>query len=227
MSLFERKKRPIKREAGRLRDDRIFYVACDDTYAPKQYFDSFAISRIKIHVVPTEDGGSVAKHVMTRLEDLECDQDDERWMLLDTDHCTTGTHLPSFLSAIKDARKKGIRVALSKPCFEIWLLLHHLRDMAHLSTICNAADAERLLREAIGEYNKTRLKAEHYPLEKVMFAFENAVAIDSKVGGGDVPDGVTTRVYQLWQAVVSKALPSQLPIELQGMLSLAPTAKTE
>ena len=148
-------------------------------------------------------------------------------MLLYTDHCTTGTHLTSFLSAIKDARKKGIRVALSKPCFEIWLLLHHLRDMAHLSTICNAADAERLLREAIGEYNKTRLKAEHYPLEKVMLAFENAVAIDSKVGGGDVPDGVTTRVYQLWQAVVSKALPSQLPIELQGMLSLAPTAKTE
>ena len=39
MSLTRRKARPLKRDGTRLRDDRLFIVACDDTYAPKQYFD--------------------------------------------------------------------------------------------------------------------------------------------------------------------------------------------
>lgn len=39
MSLTHRKGRPLVRDAQRLRDDRLFIVACDDTYAPKQYLN--------------------------------------------------------------------------------------------------------------------------------------------------------------------------------------------
>jgi hypothetical protein len=67
MSLFQRKPRPLSRDAESLRDDRLFIVACDDTFAPKQYFDFFRITRVKIHVVPTTDGTSVAAHVLERL----------------------------------------------------------------------------------------------------------------------------------------------------------------
>jgi hypothetical protein len=38
MSLVQRQPRPLTRDAVSLRDDRLFIVACDDTYAPKQYF---------------------------------------------------------------------------------------------------------------------------------------------------------------------------------------------
>jgi hypothetical protein len=86
MSLLNRKARPLARDAQSLRDDRLFIVACDDTYAPAQYFDFFRITRVKVHVVPTVDGTSVAAHVLDRLLQFEHEEDDERWMLLDTDH---------------------------------------------------------------------------------------------------------------------------------------------
>lgn len=41
MSLFPRKPRPIKRHEATFRDDRLFIVACDDTFAPKQYFEFY------------------------------------------------------------------------------------------------------------------------------------------------------------------------------------------
>jgi hypothetical protein len=220
VSLLQLKKRPIKREPGQLRDDRLFYVACDDTYAPKQYFDSFELPRVQIHVVPTVDGTSVAARVLERLEAFECDPDDERWMLLDTDHCLSGTHMQGFLGAIKEARRRGVRVALSKPCFEVWLLMHHLIDLTQLSKIDQAKDVNNMLREVLGEYNKTKVRGELFPLECVVDAYERALVTDRSVAGGDAPEGVTTRVYQLWHSIVSKALPSQLPEVLRRILEL-------
>ena len=67
MSLTHRKPRPLKRDEGTLRDDRLFIVACDDTYAPKQYFDFFQIPRVQVHVVPSEAGKNAAAHVLKRL----------------------------------------------------------------------------------------------------------------------------------------------------------------
>src|SRR6266849_4751622 len=99
MSLVARKARPLKRDSDSLRDDRLFIVACDDTYAPKQYFEFFKIIRVKIHVVATQDGTSAAEHVLERLRNIDHEDDDELWMLLDTDHYTTGSHLKSFTTA--------------------------------------------------------------------------------------------------------------------------------
>ena len=130
MSLFPRKARPLGRDTASLRDDRLFIIACDDTFAPKQYFDFFRLTRVKIHVVPTTDGTSVAAHVLRRLLEFEHDPDDELWMLLDTDHCTQGTHLQGFTGALREASQQGVQVALSNPCFEFWLLLHHLDETA-------------------------------------------------------------------------------------------------
>jgi hypothetical protein len=195
-------------------------VACDDTYAPKQYFDFFSITRVKVHVVATEDGKSVAQHVLEKLLSYETEEDDERWMLLDTDHCTQGNHLPSFIRAITDAKQRGVKVALSKPCFEFWLLLHHIED-SHVEVLPNADHVERKLRMTLGEYNKTSLKLEHYPLASVADACQRAERLDGAVTGGDIPISNTSRVYLLWKAIAAKALPSQLPPELRSLLPQA------
>ena len=218
MSLIQRKPRPLKRGDATFRDDRLFLVACDDTFAPKQYFDSFQMPRVKIHVVPTEDGTSAAPHVLGRLDSFEHEEDDERWMLLDTDHCTQNNHLPTFLAAIDEARKKGIKTALSKPCFEVWLLLHHV-DEAVVKGLQTAAEVEKKLRETLGSYNKTRLDLGKFPLQAVAEACFRAKRLDQDVPGGDNPAGVTTRVYQLWESVVAKALASQIPVELEGLVA--------
>ncbi len=108
MSLIQRKPRPIRRDDKTLRDDRLFIIACDDTYAPKQYFEFFQIARIQVHVVQTEAGTSSARHVIERLLEFKhnCEEDDELWMLLDTDHYIRKEHIRSFITAIKKARTK-------------------------------------------------------------------------------------------------------------------------
>lgn len=216
MSLFQRKPRPLKRHEATFRDDRLFIVACDDTYAPKQYFDFFEIPRVKVHVVPTEDTRSAAQHVVNRLLQYEHDEDDELWLVLDTDHYASGSHLPGFIAAINEAKQRGVKVALSKPCFEIWLLLHHLDETA-ITGLADASEVERLLRGTLGEYNKRGLKEKHYPIESVPDAIRRAERLDATVEGGDVPSANTSRLYLLWQAIIDKALPSQLPAPLAGL----------
>ena len=166
MSFAQRQPRPLSRDSASLRDDRLFIVACDDTYAPKQYFDFFRITRVQIHVVETRDGSSSARHVLDRLLNVEREEDDELWMLLDTDHYTKGPHLAGFLEALGEAKRRGVNIALSKPCFELWLALHHVEETT-LGTVQTAKDVEGLLRRQLGEYNKANLKREHYPAARV------------------------------------------------------------
>jgi hypothetical protein len=75
MSLIQRKPRPLNRETSDYRDDRLFIVACDDTYAPQQYFSFFKIPRVHIHVVPTRDNSSVAEYVLGRLLKIKHEED--------------------------------------------------------------------------------------------------------------------------------------------------------
>lgn len=221
MSPAHRKPRPLKRDAERLRDDRLFVVACDDTYAPKQYFSFFKITRINVHVVPTEDGTSVAESVLERLrnikDELRLEEDDEFWMLLDTDHCIEGAHQGSFMAALHLAARLGVNVALSRPCFELWLLLHH-KEEAAVIPLGSAKEVESALREVLSQYNKTNLKQEHFPLESVSQACTRAERLDSTVEGGEVPAGNTSRVYLLWKAIAAKAIPTQLPEELRALI---------
>jgi hypothetical protein len=217
MTLIPRLPRPLTRDSASLRDDRLFIVACDDTFAPKQYFDFFRLPRVKVEVVPTPDGTSAALHVLHRLLQFDHDPDDELWMLLDTDHYTQGTHLASFLDALREAKRRGVNVALSKPSFELWLLLHHVEETA-LGVLSTAKDVEAALRATLGEYNKTNLKKEHYPPASVFDACIRAERLDATVGGGEIPSENTTRVYRLLKAIVAKALPQQLPPELLALL---------
>jgi hypothetical protein len=216
MSLIQRKPRPLNREIADFRDDRLFIVACDDTYAPKQYFSFFNITRVQVYMVPTLDNSSVAQYVLGRLLQFEHEEDDELWMLLDTDHCTQYHHLTGFIQAIREAKQRGVHVALSKPCFELWLLLHHVDDEAVVS-LPNAKDTEKALRNVLGAYNKTHLKETDYPLDSIRDACFLAAKLDATVVGGDIPETNTSRVYRLWKAIVAKALPSQLPDALKEL----------
>lgn len=216
MSLCSRKPRPLKRDDSRLRDDRLFIVACDDTYAPKQYFNFFRFRRVHVHVVPTDDGTSTAEAVLDRLLSQESEEDDERWLLLDTDHCTQKGHVRGFKAALRRASQLGINVALSKPSFELWLLLHHV-DESSVGVLRNATQTESALRSALKGYDKTCLRQDVFPLASVVDAYFRAKTLDASVSGGDIPLSNTSRVYRLWKSIAEKALPSELPPELQAI----------
>jgi hypothetical protein len=65
------------------------------------------------------------------LQDLQnhqgYDEFDHQWIVIDRDEERTnsgGHTLENFTQAITIAKSKGIKVAYSNPCFEIWYLLH-------------------------------------------------------------------------------------------------------
>jgi hypothetical protein len=104
MTFISRQPRPLVGDKESFRDDRLFIVACDDTFAPKQYFNFYRLQRIQVYVVPTRDGTSAARHVLDRLLQHSQDPDDELWMLLDTDHCVQGTHVATPMSRLSCKR---------------------------------------------------------------------------------------------------------------------------
>lgn len=216
------KPRPLSRDHQDFRDDRLFIIACDDTYAPEQYFNSFNIPRIQVHVVPTKNGTSHAKHVLERLlefDDLE--KSDERWMILDIDHCTKNdSQKKSFIQALKKAESKNVNIALSNPCFEIWLIMHFIENEENIKIINNAKEAEGFLKKLLGTYNKTNLNNLVFDFQMVINACELAKKIDRDVGGGHDPIGVTSRIYKIWESIIKKSSKSQLPDALKSYWDL-------
>jgi hypothetical protein len=211
-----RKPRPFTRDENDPRDTRLILVACDDTYAPKQYFDFFDkyFTRVKVRVQPTENGeGATAENVLNRLLEYTHEDDDELWMVLDTDHYIHGNHQKEFYRALEEAERQNVKVALSRPCFELWLLLHYV-DYPEVSSLNNAREVEDRLRSEIGEYNKTKLKIDHYSLDRVVSACKRASECDKTVCHTHKPDANSSRVFLIWNSAVTKALEAQLPSEL-------------
>ena len=221
MSLIHREPRLEIRDRPQqvFRDDRLFLIACEDRYAPAQYFAFLAVPRVTVIVSTAGDMTCAAEATLTRLltdaKDMDLQPDDQLWLVLDTDHMTQGTHLRAFTSALRRARASGVKVALSHPCFDLWLLLHQIEE-TELPSINDCADVASLIRAKVGEFNKTKLKAEHYSPGSATLAAVRAKRLDASVGGGEIPISTTTRVYKLFEAILSKSLPSEMPLELQN-----------
>lgn len=195
-----KKVRSLTRDQKTFRDDRLFYVSMDDRYAPAQYLRFLKVPRVVIIPLAAGTEAQSAKLVIERLRQADALEGDEKWALLDGDHYLKGSHLNSFTRALQEARQAGIQVAISNPCFELWLLLHWI-EPEELGPVGSAAELARRLSEVSGGYNKTSLKPWRFPLEKLELATERARKMDANVSGGDLPQGPTTRVYKLIDAL--------------------------
>jgi hypothetical protein len=77
-----------------------------------------------------------------------CDDEvDECWCLFDVEW---PKNHPNLAQAIELARAHGISLAISNPCFELWLILHLEEQTAFIST----ADAEQRSRRLDGRSGK-------------------------------------------------------------------------
>lgn len=215
-----RKRKSLPRRDQPLRDTRKFVVACDDTYAPRQYFELLANSRVEIQVLPAHPGED-HQHAIQRLREFKRQpgwgEDDELWVVLDVDHLTEGNHIKGFLRSLREASDLGARVALSRPCVELWLLLHGMQKI-DFASVERCRDLTELLRNAFGAYDKTALQAAHYPEEAIARACLAAAARDREVRGGDIPEAATTRVYELLKSIYRGCTPASVPEELRDWL---------
>ena len=176
--------RPLARRHRAKRDDRRFVVATEDTYAPEQYFKAFRLNRVSVHIVPTIDGRSSARDVVARLKEVQAEglrnnevlSEDQFWVVLDTDHWSQGQHVVAFSQAIKEAREAGFHVAVTNPCFELWLLLHVADAPVPVES---AEQLVKALQVACGGYSKTNI-----PIGVLMPGVRAALARAAKLDTG-------------------------------------------
>lgn len=99
---------------------------------------------------------------------------DEIWCVFDVE--SPKSH-PNLLNAIALAKKNGINLAISNPCFELWLILHFEDQTAYLTT----SQAESKSRRLDGRDGK-RINPDLY-LENRQIAAERAVYLRKRHEG--------------------------------------------
>jgi hypothetical protein len=154
-----RKKRPIHRTENRTRDASLVVIASEDRFAVKQYFELFQSTRIQFHVLETDHGESSPSHVMARLErylwEYDAIEGDQFWLVCDTDHWIESNHIQNLVDVVRRCRQKGISVALSNSCFDLWLLLHF--DELPTETSVTCVQVGDLIRAKVAGFNKTKI----------------------------------------------------------------------
>jgi hypothetical protein len=110
---------------------------------------------------------------------------DEVWCVFDVDQFV------DVAEASVAARRAGIRVAVSNPCFELWLLLHFAAQTAHVPTYKKLLP---LLQKHVPGYDKARLEFSVYR-DGREDAVERARALDPT--GEDHTRNPSTGVWRL------------------------------
>ncbi len=196
MSPRYKKPRPFKRDKETLRDASLFVIATKDSHLPVEYFNIFHNPRVKVLILPTEDGLSSPKHVMERLaafkSEHQLDEDDQLWLMLDTDHWTKDAHIASFSMVCADAIQMGVQMANSNPCFELWLLLH-LIELDPSEQFANYDNVRDRIIAITGSCSKRTLDATTYT---VQVAAECAEKLDQNPDYR-WPEKTGTHVYKI------------------------------
>jgi hypothetical protein len=206
-----RKKRPLDRTAKPVRDASIVVIASEDSYAVRQYFDFFQSTRIQFRVLETRDGKSAPEYVLNRIneyvEEFEIVEGDMFWVVCDCDHWVEPNHIKNLTRVLQQCRQKAIQVALSNPCFDLWLLLHFADFPTEDVLTCNEVAGR--LRTAAGGYDKTKVYNLQIDDEKVSSALRRASVKHPTLE--DIPQRLQTAIHLIIQSLVAKRIISVRP----------------
>ncbi len=123
--MTSRRKRPIKRKQGKLRDARLFLIVSEGSIPEKPYFELFDTSpRRQFHFIGPQKNRSAPVHLGKRLisvkRKLDWQADDLCAIVLDKDRWTD----KALKRLAREASTHDAILALSNPCFEYWIALH-------------------------------------------------------------------------------------------------------
>ncbi len=134
-----RRNRPLRRGAARREPRKRLLVLCEGKLTEPGYFRAFRHEHrsqlVEVEVVP-ECGvpKSLVELAVERKKRAEKEarrsgdpylKYDEVWCVFDID-----AH-PNLLEAKQQAEDNGLKLAVSNPCFELWILLHFQDQRAH------------------------------------------------------------------------------------------------
>lgn len=209
-----------RREA--FRDARLIVIASEGKDAERIYFTALAKEytnpRVHVHILErseNEQNNSSPEHVLKQLNDYkskyELEADDELWLVVDKDQWKDKT-----LSrvATECALEVSMHMALSNPCFELWLLLHmedaasltpeeHMLWMENRRKSKNADPYLKVrLRQKMGTYHESSYDAMTL-IAHIEDAIKRARALD-KTPTDRWPQTLGTRVYLLAESVMNR-----------------------
>ena len=158
-------------------------------------------TRVKIHLLPGA-GDSSPEHVFERIaafheEYVPRTDRDQCWLVLDRDRWTTD----SLATVAKKAHHQGYLLAVSNPCFELWLLLHETGDLGFLEDV-HPAKRSQATKRKIGELRAAISDRLPITLEGIHMARKLARVLDIRPRER-WPNKTGTRVYRLIDALVS------------------------
>lgn len=209
-----------RREA--FRDARLIVIASEGKDTERIYFKALAKEytnpRVHVHILKRsedEKNNSSPEHVLEQLNEYKCqyelEADDELWLVTDKDHWTEAMLSRVATECMQDV---SMHMALSNPCFELWLLLH-LVDVASLTPeeqklwIENRRKSKSsnpylkvLLRQKMGSYHESAYDVLTL-IQNVEVAIERARLLD-KNPADRWPQTLGTRVYLLAESVMNK-----------------------
>lgn len=198
MNLTSRKKRPLNRDQIEFRDSKIFIIATEGTLTEPQYFKFLRCNRIQIEVLHTEDGFSSPRAVLERLNKFEkvyqLGDGDRLFVVIDKDRWPD----KSLSEVSQECRTKSYILAVSNPCFEIWLYLH-FGEAHNCPIICGEID--KAIKSINGNFNKKHLQAENFSKENIELAIIRARAMD-KNPNDRWPQELGTRIYKILEEIL-------------------------
>ena len=197
MALTSRKKRPLDRCIPHLRDTRLVIIAAEGQETEKQYFAVFRDTRVQVKILPTgADNRSSPQDVINRLhlfrDEYQIGDNDELWLMVDVDRW------PKLSEIAGEACQCQYFLAISNPCFEVWLLCH-FQEPPHDATYCSPV--EDALRAALGgSYNKSSLNIPQF-YGRINDAITRAKELDH-YSGDRWPQTVGSHVYRVVQSIL-------------------------
>jgi hypothetical protein len=171
----------------------------------KKKYQSAALS-----IIPLErargDGRSAPKHVLSHLDSYVTDNNilnsDECWIIIDKDRWPDAQ---LKLVAAHCSKHKNYHLALSNPCFEIWLVLHY-KNLSGLSALEKKTLGGRKQIKSKWAHLKSQLKINSNSriVEQIADAIANARKLDTSPELR-WPHSMGTHVYRLAEAVIKNA----------------------
>lgn len=127
---------PIIRKSGFRNAEKFFILSYEGKVTEKKYFEDLRTSdyfndsgKIEMISLPSKvKEGTAPTFVKARLNEAKKEyrfkETDEFWLIIDKDHWEDNQHI-SLLDVYEScSHEKNFHIALSNPCFEIWLILH-------------------------------------------------------------------------------------------------------
>jgi hypothetical protein len=136
------------------------------------------------------------------MEEFEIDEGDTFWLVCDCDHWVEPNHIKNLTQVLQQCRQKGVQVALSNPCFDLWLLLHFAEFPVEDVLTCD--EVANRLRAAVGGYDKTKVYNLQIDDEKVSAAVKRAAEKHSPLE--EIPTRLQTAVHLIIQSLVDKRI---------------------